>query len=118
MKLISQQKAYVGKQILEKIYKGDTRNAYEIIQDEAIMKGYLDEEKLFSIVKQTFYDKLEFVDDYLNTPEYKKDRKIQSFIGSIMKQTKGSASPALVKSIFLSLLDSFQEEKSQNGGEE
>ena len=93
------------------MYAGDKRSAYEMIKDDDFMKTCFDDEKEFNVVQQIFSEKKDFLKEYLETPEYKKERKLNSFIGEVMKITKGKANPNNVKTHFQTLLANYHEEE-------
>jgi aspartyl-tRNA(Asn)/glutamyl-tRNA(Gln) amidotransferase subunit B len=87
-----------AKDILAIMYKegGDP----EKIAEEKKMLQTSDEEELVSIVEKIIEDHFEVVEEYRNG----KESAVQFFVGQGMKETKGSANPQILKSIFEKLL--------------
>jgi aspartyl-tRNA(Asn)/glutamyl-tRNA(Gln) amidotransferase subunit B len=84
----------IGKQVIELMHKGDTRNAKDIIEE----KGWVltqDNEMIEELCKQVVANNPEDLAKFRSG----KTRVKQFFVGEVMKRTKGKANPKRVTEI-------------------
>mmetsp|Transcript_809 Transcript_809/g.2445 ORF Transcript_809/g.2445 Transcript_809/m.2445 type:complete len:111 (-) Transcript_809:2065-2397(-) len=93
----------LGKPAIHALVSGDTRDLKEIVSslsgaDDGILG---DQEELRRLCAQILAEQLKEVEQYRNGNA----RKMMSFVGALMKRTKGRADPKAGTAIFQELID-------------
>ena len=87
----------MAKEVFEGIWDGEG-NADDIIETRDL-KQVSDSGALEQIVAEVLAANQAMVDDYINTDEAKRKKKLGGFMGQIMKASKGQANPQQVNQI-------------------
>ncbi len=93
----------MAKQVFEAMWAGEG-SADEIIEARGL-KQVSDSGALEQIVADVLAANQAMVDDYINTDEAKRKKKLGGFMGQIMKASKGQANPQQVNQILLQKLN-------------
>ena len=93
----------MAKQVFEAMWAGEG-SADEIIETRGL-KQVSDSGALEQIVADVLAANQAMVDDYINTDEAKRKKKLGGFMGQIMKTSKGQANPQQVNQILLQKLN-------------
>ena len=93
----------MAKEVFEAIWAGEG-SADEIIEARGL-KQVSDSGALEQIVAEVLAANQAMVDDYINTDEAKRKKKLGGFMGQIMKASKGQANPQQVNQILLQKLN-------------
>ncbi len=93
------------KQVFEAMWQGEG-NADEIIQAKGL-KQVSDSGALEKIVADVLDGNPAMVEDFINTDESKRKKKLGGFMGQIMKASKGQANPQQVNQILLQKLNAL-----------
>jgi aspartyl-tRNA(Asn)/glutamyl-tRNA(Gln) amidotransferase subunit B len=95
----------MAKQVFEAMWQGEG-NADEIIQAKGL-KQVSDSGALEKIVAEVLDGNPAMVEDFINTDESKRKKKLGGFMGQIMKASKGQANPQQVNQILLQKLNAL-----------
>ncbi|CAI8348067.1 MAG: Aspartyl/glutamyl-tRNA(Asn/Gln) amidotransferase subunit B [Porticoccaceae bacterium UBA1117] len=95
----------MAKQVFEAMWQGEG-NADEIIQAKGL-KQVSDSGALEKIVADVLDGNPAMVEDFINTDESKRKKKLGGFMGQIMKASKGQANPQQVNQILLQKLNAL-----------
>ncbi len=93
----------MAKEVFEGIWAGEG-SADEIIETRGL-KQVSDSGALEQMVADVLAANLAMVDDYINTDEAKRKKKLGGFMGQIMKASKGQANPQQVNQILTKKLN-------------
>ncbi len=93
----------MAKEVFEAIWAGEG-SADEIIEARGL-KQVSDSGALEQIVAEVLAANQAMVDDYINTDEAKRKKKLGGFMGQIMKASQGQANPQQVNQILLQKLN-------------
>ena len=93
----------MAKQVFEAMWQGGG-NADEII-DAKGLKQVTDSGALEKIVTDVLDSNPTMVEDFINSDENKRKKKLGGFMGQIMKASKGQANPQQVNQILLQKLN-------------
>jgi len=93
----------MAKLVFEAMWKGEG-TADEIIQAKGL-KQVSDSGALEKIVAEVLDANLAMVEDFINSDESKRKKKLGGFMGQIMKASKGQANPQQVNQILLQKLN-------------
>jgi aspartyl-tRNA(Asn)/glutamyl-tRNA(Gln) amidotransferase subunit B len=93
----------MAKEVFEGIWDGEG-NADDIIEARDL-KQVSDSGALEQIVAEVLAANQAMVDDYINTDEAKRKKKLGGFMGQIMKASKGQANPQQVNQILAKKLN-------------
>ena len=93
----------MAKQVFEGIWAGEG-SADEIIEARGL-KQVSDSSALEQMVADVLTSNQAMVDDYINTDEAKRKKKLGGFMGQIMKASKGQANPQQVNQILAQKLN-------------
>ena len=93
----------MAKEVFDAIWAGEG-SADEIIEDRGL-KQVSDSGALEQMVDEVLAANQAMVDDYINTDEAKRKKKLGGFMGQIMKASKGQANPQQVNQILASKLN-------------
>ena len=93
----------MAKEVFEGIWAGEG-SADEIIEDRGL-KQVSDSGALEQMVADVLAANAAMVDDYINTDEAKRKKKLGGFMGQIMKASKGQANPQQVNQILAKKLN-------------
>jgi aspartyl-tRNA(Asn)/glutamyl-tRNA(Gln) amidotransferase subunit B len=93
----------MAKQVFEAMWQGEG-NADEII-DAKGLKQVSDSGALEKIVTDVLDANPTMVEDFINSDENKRKKKLGGFMGQIMKASKGQANPQQVNQILLQKLN-------------
>ena len=93
----------MAKLVFEAMWKGEG-TADEIIQAKGL-KQVSDSGALEKIVAEVLNANLAMVEDFINSDESKRKKKLGGFMGQIMKASKGQANPQQVNQILLQKLN-------------
>jgi len=95
----------IAKQIFEAMWQGDG-DADSIIESKGL-KQVSDTGALEKMVDDVLAANPAMVEDYINTDEKKRKKKLGGFMGPIMKASKGQANPKAVNEILLKKLNAL-----------
>ena len=95
----------MAKQVFEAMWQGEG-TADEIIQAKGL-KQVSDSGALEKIVAEVLDGNPAMVEDFINTDESKRKKKLGGFMGQIMKASKGQANPQQVNQILLQKLNAL-----------
>jgi aspartyl-tRNA(Asn)/glutamyl-tRNA(Gln) amidotransferase subunit B len=95
----------IAKQVFEDMWQGQG-DADSIIESKGL-KQMSDSGELEKIVDDVIANNQAMVDDWVNSDEAKRKKKMGGFMGPIMKATKGQANPGLVNKILSQKLNSL-----------
>ena len=93
----------MAKEVFEGIWAGEG-NADDIIEKRGL-KQVSDSGVLEQIVAEVLASNQAMVDDYINTDDAKRKKKLGGFMGQIMKASKGQANPQQVNQILAAKLN-------------
>ena len=93
----------MAKEVFEAIWAGEG-SADEIIEARGL-KQVSDSGALEQMVADVLAANQAMVDDYINTDEAKRKKKLGGFMGQIMKASKGQANPQQVNQILAQKLN-------------
>jgi aspartyl-tRNA(Asn)/glutamyl-tRNA(Gln) amidotransferase subunit B len=95
----------MGKQVFEAMWQGEG-DADQIIRDRGL-KQVSDSSAIEQLVDEVLAANPGMVEDYVNTDESKRKKKLGGFMGQVMKASKGQANPQQANQILAEKLNNL-----------